>query len=267
MGFTDPSVLASSLSGGWKKRLAIAAEMIRSPDILLLRRADQSSRPRRGDLAGKIFENAQFAYIVISHDRYFLIKNTTNRMMELDKSYPKGIFAAEGSYRSFLEKREEFLSGQIQQERSLSSKVRREVEWLKQNPKARTTKSQSRIQEAERLILELHDIKKRNISSKTTIDFSSSKKESQKLLVTTNLTKSLGGRLLFAGIDIVLSPNMRLGIVGMNGSGKTTFLRLLAGELAPDKGTIKYADGINIVYFDQHRVQLPRHFSSTSPFT
>ena len=97
----------------------------------------------------------------------------------------------------------------------------------------------------------------RILTTKTQLDFSSSKKESQKLLVATNVTKSMGGRLLFAHIDLILSPGIRLGIVGLNGSGKTTLLRLLAGELTPDKGTIKYADGLKIVYFDQHRAQLP----------
>ena len=136
----------------------MAIELVRAPDVLLL---DEPTNHL--DLEGvvwleKFFRNAPFAYVVISHDRYFL-ENTTTRMMELDKSYPKGIFGAEGSYTAFLEKREEFLAGQKQQERSLSSKVRREVEWLKQNPKARTTKSTSRIQEAHRLIQDLQDIK------------------------------------------------------------------------------------------------------------
>lgn len=260
MGFADVAISAASLSGGWKKRLALAVEIVRDPDILLL---DEPTNHL--DLEGVLWlenflKNASFAYIVISHDRYFL-ENTTTRMMELDKSYPKGLFASDGSYSTFLEKREEFLSGQVQQERSLNSKVRREVEWLKQNPKARTTKSQSRIQEAHRLIQELQEIKTRNQTSKSQIDFSSSKKESQKLLVGTNLTKSMGERLLFAGVDLVLSPGSRLGIVGMNGSGKTTLLRILSGELTPDKGTIKCAEGIKIVYFDQHRTHLPAHIS------
>lgn len=256
IGFTDTTLSAASLSGGWKKRLALAIEWVRSPDLLLL---DEPTNHL--DLEGVVWlenflQSAPFAYIVISHDRYFL-ENVASKMMELDTTYPKGLFVADGSYTLFLEKREEFLSGQIQQEKSLNSKVRREIEWLKQNPKARTTKSQSRIQEAHRLIDELQGIKGRNQTSKTTIDFSSSSRESKKLLVATNLGKSMGERNLFSGIDFTLSPGVRLGIVGMNGSGKTTLLRLLAGELTPDKGTIKTAEGVKIVYFDQHRAQLP----------
>ncbi len=256
MGFQDLDVSSSALSGGWKKRLGLAAELVKDPDLILL---DEPTNHL--DLEGviwleKFLKSSSLAYVVITHDRYFL-EHTVSRMMELNKSYPKGLFLSDGSYSSFLQKREEFLVGQISQQDSLNSKVRREVEWLKQNPKARTTKSVSRIQEANRLIENLEELKERNRESKTQINFSSTKRDTRKLIVTNNLTKSLGGKQLFGGIDLTLSPGDRLGIVGLNGSGKTTFLKLLNGELQADMGTLKYADGVQIVYFDQHRVHIP----------
>lgn len=256
LGFEDTTVRASSLSGGWKKRLEIAKALAQSPDVLLL---DEPTNHL--DLEGilwleQFLDQSNLTYMVITHDRYFL-ENITNRMVELNRAYPKGLFTTEGSYSTFLELRQSFLEGQKQQELSLSSKVRREIEWLKQNPKARTVKAQSRIKEANELIDNLSELKSRNKESKNQIEFSSSFRETRKLLVATNLTKSLGDRTLFSHVSFTLSPGFRLGIIGINGSGKTTLLRLLMGEIQPDKGTIKYADNLKIVYFDQHRAQLP----------
>lgn len=260
LGFADPEQHASTLSGGWKKRLDIAAVLIRSPDLILF---DEPTNHLDLDSIlwfEEFLQRASFSYAIISHDRYFL-ENVTNRMCELNRRYPKGLFIADGSYNLFLEKREQFLQGQVEQQKSLASKVRGEVEWLKQNPKARTTKAQSRVQQAERLIKELAELKIRNKQRRSEIDFSSTDRLANKLLAGKNLTKSLGEKRLFAGVDLTLSPGMRLGIVGANGTGKTTLLKILSGELKPDLGTIKCADGLRIVYFDQHRSKLPENLS------
>lgn len=258
IGFTDADQKATALSGGWKKRLEIAKQLVNAPDLLLL---DEPTNHL--DLEGVLWlENfllkQNLTYVVISHDRYFL-ENTTSRMVEIDRSYPKGLFCADGSYNTFLERREAFLAGQIEQEKSLASKVRREEEWLKQNPKARTTKSKSRIQEAGRLQQELAEIKNRNNQSSnvTEFDFSSTARETKKLLVATNISKSMNGRRLFKNVDIVLTPGLKLGIIGANGSGKSTFLKILAGQLEPDLGTIKMPSDIKVLIFDQNREQLP----------
>ncbi|MDE3055753.1 MAG: ABC-F family ATP-binding cassette domain-containing protein [Verrucomicrobiota bacterium] len=260
LGFSDQVPNADCLSGGWKKRLRIGAELIASPDLLLL---DEPTNHL--DLEGILWLENFLAkeaptYLVISHDRYFL-QHVTSRIIEIDKAYPKGILAINGPYAEFLAHKETFLQGQLQQERSIATKARRETKWLQAGVKARTTKSQSRIDEAEEILTEYAKIQERNTQKRAKIDFAATERETRKLLVAKNLSKGMGGKTLFRNLDFTLSPGSRLGLMGPNGSGKTSLLRMLAGEIAPDCGTIKKADGLQVVYFDQHRAKLPLHLS------
>ncbi len=260
LGFTGSEPTANLLSGGWKKRLMLAHEMISSPDLLLL---DEPTNHL--DLEGVLWLE-QFllqeakTYVLVSHDRYFL-EHATNRIVEIDQAYPKGLFALEGAYSNFLAKKEEFLEGQLEQERSLASKARRETEWLRTSPKARTTKSEARIDAAYELMDNLSAVKKRNQEKRASIDFASQERSTRQLLVAKNIRKDIGTRVLFEKLDFTLSPGTRLGLMGPNGSGKTTLLRLLAAELSPDMGTMKRADDLKVVYFDQHRTKLPDNIS------
>ncbi len=254
--FTGKEPTANLLSGGWKKRLSLATQLIQEPDLLLL---DEPTNHL--DLEGilwleKFLAREAPTFLLVSHDRLFL-QNMTSRIIEIDKLYPNGLFAIDGSYSNFLEKKELFIQGQIEQERSLSSKARREVDWLRQTAKARTSKSRARIEDAHELLRELSDVKRRNLQKKADLDFVASERETRKLVVAKNLSKEIGTRVLFRNLDFILSPGTRLGLMGPNGSGKTTLLKLLAGENKPDQGTLKTADDLKIVYFDQHRMQFP----------
>jgi ATP-binding cassette subfamily F protein uup len=254
-GFADGSAAVESLSGGWKRRLSIARELIRRPDVLLL---DEPTNHL--DLEGilwleKLLEAAPFAAVVVSHDRYFL-ENAATEVAEINRAYPDGMFRAEGNYADFLEKREAFLEAQSEQQAALANRVRREVEWLRRGPKARTGKSKARIDAAHELMGELAEVSSRNAKSATRIDFTASGRKTRKLIRAEAISKALGGRQLFRDLSFSLSPGMRLGLAGPNGSGKTTLLRVLKGELDADAGTVERADGLRVVYFDQGREQL-----------
>ncbi len=256
-GFQDGSTKADTLSGGWRKRLEILRQMIKQPDLLLL---DEPTNHL--DLEGilwleEFLSKQRCSYVIVSHDRVFL-NTMAEKILELGPQYPEGLFKVDVPYFQFVQIREEFLEGQRSTRQSLSTKVRRETAWLRATPKARTTKSVARIQRAEEWMSELKDLKKRGEQKRVAIDFSASQRETRNLIVVKNLGISYGERELFRGLDCTLSPGTRMGLMGANGSGKTTFLRLLAQELKPSLGTIKYADDLCIVYFDQYRFELPQ---------
>jgi ABC transport system ATP-binding/permease protein len=254
-GFTDGTVRTETLSGGWRRRLAIARELARQPDLLFL---DEPTNHL--DIEGilwleKLLAAASFASVVVSHDRYFL-DNVVNDMAEIERVYPEGIFRVEGGYSTFLERKADFLLAQSSRQESLANKVRREVEWLRRGPKARTGKSRARIDEAGRLMSELSDLETRSWKRTTQIDFTATDRRTKRLVSVENLSKGLGGRTLLRDLSFTLTPGTRLGLLGLNGTGKTTLLRMLAGEMQPDGGRIERADALRTVYFDQAREQL-----------
>ncbi len=251
-GFTDFDTVADTFSGGWRKRLAVAEALVQKPDLLLL---DEPTNHL--DLAGiewleELLAGENFASVVISHDRYFL-ENVATQMAELNRAYPSGMLRAEGSYSQFLEAKEAFLHAQARHQEALENRVRVEKEWLRRGPKARATKAKARIDNANRLIAELADVSSRSRTATTDIDFSSTGRQSKRLVELEDLSYAIGERTLFDRLNFHLTAGMRVGLVGPNGSGKTTLLRLLTGEIEPTSGGIKRANQLRITYFEQNR--------------
>lgn len=255
-GFTEVNVLAGTLSGGWRKRLAIVRELAREPDLVLM---DEPTNHL--DLEGifwleSIIRNAPFATLIVSHDRRFL-ENIATRIVELARTYPEGYLSHVGSYSDFLVKKDEFLQAQQARERSLASGVRREIEWLRRGAKARTTKAKGRIERAGQMMTDLADLRTRNAQTQAAgIEFNASERQTRKLIQLKRVSKTFGGRELFRDVSVTLAPGDRLGLLGPNGSGKSTLIGLMTGRLAPDSGTIDRADNLKVVLFDQHRSTL-----------
>jgi ATP-binding cassette subfamily F protein uup len=199
---------------------------------------------------------APFGYLVATHDRAFL-RAVADEVIEINRAFPGGAFRAPGSYDEYVDRRGEFLEAEVRKQEAVANRVRAETDWLAHQARARTRKSAARIDAAAQRRAELAELDYRTKAAATSgIDFVATGRQTRKLLTATGVAKSLGGRPLFSGLDVELTPGIKLGLLGPNGSGKSTVLRVLAGELPPDAGRVTRAESLRLVMFEQGRATL-----------
>jgi ABC transport system ATP-binding/permease protein len=248
-------VPVASLSGGWKKRVALARELLKSPDLFLL---DEPTNHLDIDSIlwlENLLARAPFATITITHDRLFLQK-ISNRIIEIDRRHPGGLLSVNGDYSDYVQLREDLLAAQEQHETKLRNTLRRETEWLRRGAQARQTKQQARIQKAQTLKDTVDELKTRNRSSSVNLNFQGLEKNPKKLVEAIGISKSYNGVEVIPQLDLLITPKSRLGLMGPNGCGKSTLIKLLTGVEKPNTGTVKFADNLQVSTFEQNRETL-----------
>jgi ABC transport system ATP-binding/permease protein len=254
-GGRTPDTPVSRLSGGWKKQVALARELVRQPDLLLLDEPTNHLDVEAILWLETLLAKAPFATLTVTHDRVFL-QRVANRILELDRRNPDGLLDVRGSYTEYLSVKEARLAADEKRESSLRNRLRRETEWLLRGAKARTTKQQARIQGAAALEEEVDELSSRNVSRSVRLDFQTSERQPKRLIVATGIRKAHGGRVLFSDVDLVITPKSRIGLLGPNGCGKSTLLRVLLGHEAPDAGKVVHSDNLAPIWFEQGRESL-----------
>jgi ATP-binding cassette subfamily F protein uup len=251
----DASTLVSTLSGGWKKRVALARELAKQPDLLLMDEPTNHMDVESIMWLEELLAKARFATLTITHDRLFLQK-ISNRIIEINKKHAGGLLSVNGSYADFLESKEDLMRAQQGHEKKLKNTLARETEWLRRGAKARQTKQTARIKAAHELADTVEELNFRNQNQKVSFDFKGVDKNPKKLVEAIEISKSFNGKPIIPLFDLLISPKSRIGLMGPNGCGKSTLIKILTGELPPDTGIVKHAERLQVAYFEQNRESL-----------
>jgi len=237
-----------SLSGGEKRRVALTRLLIQKPDILLLDEPTNHLDAESVEWLETHLKEYAGSVLMITHDRYFL-DNVVGWILELDRGR---YFPYEGNYSTYLEKKAKRLDQEDREESGRSKALKEELDWIRQTPAARQTKSKARIRRFEAL----QDAQNDRKPGKAQIVIQVPERLGGKVIEAKGLTKAYGDKLLFEDLSFTLPPGGIVGIIGPNGAGKSTLFKLITGKEAPDDGTIEMGSTVRLGFVDQSRDHL-----------
>lgn len=248
-----PDAQLQTLSIGERRRVALAAALLARPELLLLDEPTNHLDARTVEWLETRLLSLPGALVLITHDRYFLDRVAT-RIFELDRGK---LYSYEGNYTRFLEKQAERLAIESTKEHERAMFVRRELDWIRRGPAARSTKQKARIDRFYDAVAQRPGQDDRPASERRmALRLPTGGRLGKTILELREVEKSLGGKLLFSDLTLLLKPGDRIGIVGRNGAGKTTLLRVLLGQLPPDRGHVVTGQNTRISFLDQGREEL-----------
>lgn len=247
LGITDFDTKVGSLSGGYRKRISLATALLEEPDLLLMDEPTNHLDAESVEWLQNYLSSFGGAILLITHDRYFLDK-VTNRILEIDRA---DLYTHSGNYSYFLEKKAEQEAAEAKIQHKHRGILRRELEWLRQGPKARSTKQRARIDR----ISDMQNAEVKESQGKVAID-TVGRRIGKKVIELSNISKAYGNRTLIKDFSYEFTPGDRIGIIGGNGTGKSTLMNIITGKVQPDSGTVEIGSTIHIGYFDQHSEDL-----------
>lgn len=243
LGIQDFDAKIGNLSGGYRKRIALATALLSEPDVLLMDEPTNHLDALSVEWLQSYLNRFRGALLLITHDRYFLDR-VTNRILEIDRG---DLYAYSGNYAYYLAKKAEADESAISSQRKHAGVLRRELEWLKRGPKARSTKQKARIER----IRDMEAQEFKEVQGKVNIS-TVGRRIGKKVIELNNISKAYGERTLIKNFTYNFNPEDRLGIIGSNGAGKSTLMDIITGRIQPDVGTVEIGSTIQIGYFDQH---------------
>ncbi|MCB5206660.1 ATP-binding cassette domain-containing protein [Methylovorus mays] len=246
----DPDALISTLSGGWRKRVALGRALVAEPEVLLLDEPTNHLDFAAIEWLEELLLGFQGSVLFITHDRRFLDRLAT-RIVELDRGHLTDFI---GNYTQYLVKKEELLAVEATHAAKFDKVLAQEEAWIRQGIKARRTRNEGRVRRLEQLRLERAARRERQGNVKLTLD--SGERSGKLVAELEHVNKAYGDKVLVKDFSTRILRGDRIGLLGPNGAGKSTLLKMILGELEPDSGTIQRGTNLNVAYFDQMREQL-----------